>query len=264
MPSGRTGKRGKLAAAHGPELNSELLDYVAHIDEFNTPDKVLDRLHKITSKHCDLGVLGAALFPIRWGDWGESEVGKNVFLHGSVDRGWWNEYQELIRKHLPPGLMMAQIALAPFTMSESMRMLEPLGVDRWPRELALKYGMRDRLTCPVGGRWVVVFWSRNVLCDVLSEQKRAMLFMGATFAAIRLQQLVGDHTKRVGKGASLTPRELSVLWHLSVGKRVKDIAQDLHLGEETVRSHLKKAQVKLGVHDRTHAVAHAIRLRLIA
>jgi LuxR family quorum sensing-dependent transcriptional regulator len=124
--------------------------------------------------------------------------------------------------------------------------------------------MRDRLTCPVGGRWVVVFWSRNVLCDVLTEQKRALLFTGATFAAIRLQQLVGDDAKRVGKGASLTPRELTVLWQLSVGKRVKDIAQDLHLGEETVRSHVKKAQVKLGVHDRTHAVAHAIRMHLIA
>jgi DNA-binding CsgD family transcriptional regulator len=35
------------------------------------------------------------------------------------------------------------------------------------------------------------------------------------------------------------------------------------LGEETVRSHLKKAQAKLGACTRTHAVAQAIRRRLI-
>jgi LuxR family quorum sensing-dependent transcriptional regulator len=35
------------------------------------------------------------------------------------------------------------------------------------------------------------------------------------------------------------------------------------LGEETVRSHLKKAQTKLGVKDRTHAVAEAMRQHLI-
>jgi DNA-binding CsgD family transcriptional regulator len=69
--------------------------------------------------------------------------------------------------------------------------------------------------------------------------------------------------KRVGKGASLTPRELAVLRLLSVGKHVREAAEHLHLGEETVRSHLKKAQAKLGVHDRTHVVAQAIRLHLI-
>ena len=45
---------------------------------------------------------------------------------------------------------------------------------------------------------------------------------------------------------------------------MREIAQLLGLGEETVRSHLKKAQVKLGVRERTHAVAQAIQLQLIA
>jgi LuxR family quorum sensing-dependent transcriptional regulator len=54
-----------------------------------------------------------------------------------------------------------------------------------------------------------------------------------------------------------------VLRLLSSGKRIRDIATSLELGEETVRSHLKKAQAKLGVHDRTHAVAQAMRLHLL-
>jgi hypothetical protein len=35
------------------------------------------------------------------------------------------------------------------------------------------------------------------------------------------------------------------------------------LGQEPVRSHLKKAQAKLGGNDNAHAVAQAIRLQLI-
>jgi len=65
------------------------------------------------------------------------------------------------------------------------------------------------------------------------------------------------------KAASLTPRELSVLRLMSVGQRVAEVARHLRLGEETVRSHIKKAQTKLGVNNSMHAVTRAMRLRLI-
>jgi len=148
-------------------------------------------------------------------------------------------------------------------MSEAMQRLEPLGVDRWPFELALKYGMRDRLTCPVGGRWIVVYWSKHSLTQRLTSEARALLFLGATFAAIRLQRLIAPNPNRLGKGTALTARELAVLRLLSNGKRMRETASLLSLGQETVRSHLKKAQAKLGVNDHTHAVAQAMRLRLI-
>ncbi len=50
---------------------------------------------------------------------------------------------------------------------------------------------------------------------------------------------------------------------MSLGHQLKETAELLDLGEETVRSHLKKAQAKLGVRSRTHAVAQAIRRQLI-
>jgi len=37
----------------------------------------------------------------------------------------------------------------------------------------------------------------------------------------------------------------------------------LGLGQETVRSHIKKAQAKLGVRNSMHAAVQAVRLRLI-
>jgi LuxR family quorum sensing-dependent transcriptional regulator len=110
---------------------------------------------------------------------------------------------------------------------------------------------------------VVVYWSRKVLSSTLSPQLRALLFMAANFAAIRLEQVVEPDPKRLGRQVSLTPRELSVLRLASNGHRTKRIAELLGLGEETVRSHIKKAQTKLGVKDRLHAVAEAMRLQLI-
>lgn len=241
----------------------EILRFAGGIDALNDPAKVLDGLHGIVSGNWEINVLGALLFPLRWGDWSSLEKGRTVFLHKSAPSGWWEEHLELVQKNPGPGLMMAQLAIAPFTMTETMQMLEPIGIDRWSFDLARKYGMRDRLTCPVGGRWVVVYWSRAVLSQRLSPERRALLFLGANFAAIGLQKLVDPNATRIGKGASLTPRELAVLRLISMGKQSREAAEALELGEETVRSHLKKAQAKLGVHNRTHAVAQAIRQRLI-
>jgi LuxR family quorum sensing-dependent transcriptional regulator len=42
-----------------------------------------------------------------------------------------------------------------------------------------------------------------------------------------------------------------------------DIGKLLGIGEETIRSHIKKAQVKLGARNRAHAAAEAIRQQLI-
>lgn len=245
------------------KLGAEMLRFVCSVDKLSGVDEVLDALHGVTLGNCQINVLGAALFPLQWGNWDSLEKGKTVFLHKSVPAEWWDEHIEMSRAHAGHGLAFAQLSLAPFTMSELMRMLEPLGMDRWPFELALKYGMRDRLNCPVGGRWVVTYWSRNVLSQRLSEEARAILFMGATFAAIRLQKIIGPQVCRIAKGAALTPRELAVLRLLSVGHQVGETAALLGLGEETVRSHIKKAQAKLGVRSRTHAVAQAVRRKLI-
>ena len=64
-------------------------------------------------------------------------------------------------------------------------MFQPIGIDKWTYDLALKHGMRDGLTCPVGGRWVVAFWSRKELSGVLTLPVRIMINAAASFAALR-------------------------------------------------------------------------------
>jgi DNA-binding CsgD family transcriptional regulator len=151
-----------------------------------------------------------------------------------------------------------------FTWTEAMQMLEPIGIDRWPYEVSRKYGIRDTLTCSVGRRWIVAYWSRKPLIEsVLTQPNRIILFAAASFAALRLEQLIAHDPHLRGKRPRVTPRELAVLRLTATGRQTEEIAQDLGLGEETVRSHLKKVQSKLGVRNRPQAVAEAIRQQLI-
>jgi LuxR family quorum sensing-dependent transcriptional regulator len=202
--------------------------------------------------------------PLQASDWRSTRLGRDAFVHASVPEGWWMEYAAMAKKEHDPGVMMARSSLMACTWTETMQMLEPIGIDRWPYELAHKYGMRDALTCSVGRRWIVAFWSRQVLTGaVLTQPYRIILFAAASFAALRLEQLIDHDPYWMGKRARVTPRELAVLRLTAMGRPTEQVAKVLGLGEETVRSHLKKVQSKLGVRNRPHAVAEAIRQHLI-
>lgn len=246
-----------------PDLHTSLVAFSTHTGELKTPDAVLNALHEATSRTSPLQVLGAGRFPLKVGDWNAVKISESVFLHKTVPREWWREYSTFGRHAYDPGIMMARMSLAPYTWTESWRMIEPIGVDRWAMDLALKYGMRDGFTCPIGGRWVVAFWSRRVLAEALSPEARALVYMASSFAIMRIEALVGPDPGRFASLAQLTPRECAVLRMAADGRELKSIAEALELGEETVRTHLRKAKSKMGARNRTQAVAEAIRQHLI-
>jgi DNA-binding NarL/FixJ family response regulator len=62
---------------------------------------------------------------------------------------------------------------------------------------------------------------------------------------------------------ALTPRETDVLRLIAAGNANKEIAAQLGLTEETVKSHVKNILVKLGVNDRTHAVTMGLKRGII-
>ena len=237
--------------------------FTDRVTRAKTPDEILDGLDDFASKLLPINVLGVGRMPQRTTDWRSIQLGKDVFLHSSAPVEWWNEYAAKATHGYDPGIMMAKSSLVAYTWTETMQMLEPIGIDRWPYELALKYGIRDALTCGVSQRWLVAYWSRQVLSGVLTQPLRILLIAVAGFAALRLEQVIGEDPRRVGNRPPVTPRELAVLRLVSLGKGTHEIAKLLGIGEETVRSHLKKVQAKLGVCNRAHAAAEAVRQQLI-
>jgi two-component system, NarL family, response regulator len=63
--------------------------------------------------------------------------------------------------------------------------------------------------------------------------------------------------------AALTTRETEILRLVARGMRNKEIAADLKISDETVQGHVKNILAKLSVHDRTEAVAVAIRRGIV-
>jgi DNA-binding NarL/FixJ family response regulator len=70
---------------------------------------------------------------------------------------------------------------------------------------------------------------------------------------------VAEHTGEEG----LTPKEVDVLRLIAAGNANKEIAAQLDVSEETVKSRVKNILDKLGANDRTHAVTIALKRGII-
>jgi two-component system response regulator DegU len=78
--------------------------------------------------------------------------------------------------------------------------------------------------------------------------------------------VIGTEAKEDGEAqkAGLTPSEQRVLESLAQGLSNKEIAQELWLTQQTVKFHLTNIYRRLGVTNRTEAVRHAYKHRLVA
>jgi DNA-binding NarL/FixJ family response regulator len=61
----------------------------------------------------------------------------------------------------------------------------------------------------------------------------------------------------------LTDRETDVLVMLAQGKANKEIARELRLGQQTVKTHVSNILAKLGLHSRTQAAIYAVQTGLV-
>ncbi len=103
---------------------------------------------------------------------------------------------------------------------------------------------------------------REVLLKAIRSVSAGGRFLHPDVSRPLLRRIVLEAKLRPGSGG-LTVRDIQVLELLSDGKSNKEIAQDLKISDETVKSHLKRLFEKLGVSHRTEAVALALREHLI-
>jgi DNA-binding NarL/FixJ family response regulator len=82
---------------------------------------------------------------------------------------------------------------------------------------------------------------------------------GRTWVSPAIASKLAERMTRV----QLTPREMSVLKLMAVGKANRDIAEKLSISEGTVKIHVTHLFEKLGVTSRTEAIATAMRRGLV-
>jgi DNA-binding NarL/FixJ family response regulator len=61
----------------------------------------------------------------------------------------------------------------------------------------------------------------------------------------------------------LTPRETEVLACITQGRSNREIAEDLHIAEKTVRIHVSSVLDKMGARDRTQATIYALQRGIV-
>lgn len=66
-----------------------------------------------------------------------------------------------------------------------------------------------------------------------------------------------------GSARPLTERELDILTYLPTRLSTMDIAADLHISPNTVKTHLKNIYQKLEARSRNEAIVHAVQRHLI-
>jgi DNA-binding NarL/FixJ family response regulator len=106
-------------------------------------------------------------------------------------------------------------------------------------------------------------------CAVVLKESPLVDLLRALQSALRGRPYVDPILGRAAfegrrESAGLTQRESQVLLLVADGLSHDEIAERLQIGPETVRTHVQKARHRLGAENRTHAVATALRLGLIA
>ena len=104
----------------------------------------------------------------------------------------------------------------------------------------------------------ITYLLKDTLAEKLVEVIREVAGGGRPILPEIAQQL----TSRMFH-AALTAREIEVLQLVAKGMRNKEIAADLKISDDTVQGHVKNILAKLSVHDRTEAVAVAVRRGIV-
>jgi DNA-binding NarL/FixJ family response regulator len=161
---------------------------------------------------------------------------------------------------LTPDIVLLDLSLPGMHGLEVLSALQQ--VDDPPRVVVLTVHDDDDvvLSAVRGGAQGYVL--KNASRDELLSAVRRVAAGGQYFHEVVVRALLRG-TQREMLSSVLTARELDILRLVATGHTNKEIAAHLYISAETVKGHLEAIFRKLGVSDRAHAVAVAIRNGLV-
>ena len=125
--------------------------------------------------------------------------------------------------------------------------------DEWERAIAAGRFDGEVELMSGEGRPVAVQWAASA--ETVSGGRRVLFVaLSASRWGARLRRIAEPEPQ----GRGLSPRELEVVRLVSLGSSGPEIADELHISHETVRSHVRNAMQKLGARSRAHLVARAL------
>jgi DNA-binding CsgD family transcriptional regulator len=193
----------------------------------------------------------------------DEDVGARTIFASCVSAGFRADIVSEYKRHAGPTAIghYSRQRPPPFTLTELMRRLQPSGEDRWIFDALRDHGVRDGLHC-THPPWGVLYSSDHVLKgSELSDEIRMALNAASGMAINRIKEITAGSIP--APLAELSPREMTVLLHLSDGLSVGEIADRLVLSETSVKTFVRRATKKLNASSQLHAVALAVRSRLV-
>ena len=100
----------------------------------------------------------------------------------------------------------------------------------------------------------------DVVAEAVRSAARGESLLDPRVAAKVLHEMRRGHGREVD---ALSKREVDVLSGLARGRSNKEIAKDLSIGEETVKTHVSNILSKLHLADRTQAAIYGLQRRLV-
>ncbi len=183
----------------------------------------------------------------------------------NVPGEWENQYSTNRYYDQDPMMLFALSNLMPETWSNIIRRAEMSPKQHQIVGEARESGLGDGVIIPVhgpAGEFAVLSLTHNesdkqARSNVEPDDDALHMFALHFHNTVRSRQ----DTRMAELPASLTNRDIDVLFWTAEGKSTWDISQILGISESTVNFHISSAKQKLGVYSKPHAVAKMFSFR---
>jgi DNA-binding NarL/FixJ family response regulator len=152
---------------------------------------------------------------------------------------------------------------------EATRQILAMPGERHPRVIMLTTFDADEYVFEAIRAGASGFLLKDATADALVEAVRVVAGGDALLAPAITQKLIADYAARPAAPRDsarlndLTARELEVMQRIARGMSNAEVAGDLFLGEQTVKTHVSRVLQKLGLRDRTQLVVAAYESGLV-
>jgi len=167
-----------------------------------------------------------------------------------------------LARRLRPDVVLMDIRMPELDGIEATRQVTALGGDSPTRILILTTFDLDEYVFDALRAGASGFLLKDVRADQLASGVRMIAAGDSLLAPSITRRLIEEFAGRPSPDHcpcldELTPRELDVLRLIAAGRSNAEIASDLVIGESTVKTHVARVLMKLGVRDRVQAVVAA-------